>query len=359
MTGLHSQILLAVALWLQLAAGADAAVNVLTWHNDNFRTGQNTNEVFLSPANVKTNTFGLLFTYPVDGQVYAQPLYVAGLVIPGQGTHNVVFIATQHNSVYAFDADSASGTNGGLLWAVNLGTSAVTPNNDFGNRYGAYHDIDPEVGITSTPVIDLAAGTIYVDAFTHEGGSYLHRLHALNLTNGLERAFSPVVVAASVPGTGADSVGGVVTFNPMQQLQRPALTLAGGKLYLACAGYADTDPYHGWVIGYNATNLAPLTNFVFNTTPNSSIASYGANAGDGGIWMSGSGLGVDAQTNLYAIIGNGSFNANVGGGTEYGDSAVRLATTNGLAVADFFTPYNQANPQFRAVSASRFYRLQH
>ena len=338
--GFHYGVFLAAAIAFQPAAGA--AVNVLTWHNDNFRTGQNTNEIILSPANVKTNTFGLLFTYPVDGQVYAQPLYVAGLSIPGQGTHNVVFIATQHNSVYAFDADSATGTNGGLLWSVNLGTSAVTPNNDFGNRYGAYHDIDPEVGITSTPVIDLVAGTIYVDAFTHEGSAYFHRLHALNLTNGLERSFSPVAVTASVPGTGADSVAGVVTFNPMQQVQRPALTLAGGKLYFACAGYADTDPYHGWVIGYNATNLALLTNYVFNTTPNSSIAVYGANAGEAGIWMSGSGLGVDAQTNLYAIIGNGSFNANVAGGTEYGDSAVRLATTNGLAAVDFFTPYNQA-----------------
>lgn len=326
-----------VAAWTALAA-----VNVLTWHNDNFRSGQNTNETVLTPANVNTNTFGLLFNYAVDGQVYAQPLYVSGLQIPGLGSHNVVFVATQHDSVYAFDADSNAGTNNGLIWQVNLGTSAATPNNDFGNRYGPYHDIDPEVGITSTPVIDLASGTIYVDAFTHEGASYFHRIHALNITNGLERPFSPVQVTASVPGNGVDSVAGVVTFNPMQQVQRPALTLAGGKLYLACAGYADTDPYHGWVIGFNATNLVQLTNYVFNTTPNSTIANFGANAAEGGIWMSGSGLGVDAQTNLFAIIGNGSFNTNTSGITEYGDSAVRLATTNGLSATDFFTPYNQA-----------------
>ena len=336
--------LLVTAVWFACAApgNARAAVNMLTWHNDNFRTGQNTNETVLTPADVNTNTFGQLFSHAVDGKVYAQPLYVAGLVIPGLGTRNVVFIATQHNSVYAFDADSATGTNGGLIWSVNLGISAVTPNNDFGNRYGAYHDIDPEVGITSTPVIDPVTGTIYVDAFTHEGAAYFHRVHALILTNGLERTYSPVTVAAAVSGGGADSVSGVVTFNPMQELQRPALTLAGGKLYVAYAGYADTDPYHGWVIGYNATNLVLLTNYVFNTTPNSSIATYGANAGEGGIWMSGSGLGVDAQTNLYAIIGNGSFNASATGGTEYGDSAVRLATTNRLAAVDFFTPYNQA-----------------
>ena len=324
-------------LHLLRLGNASASVNVLTWHNDSFRTGQNTNETALTPANVNTNTFGLLFSYPVDGKVYAQPLYVAGLPVPGLGTRNVVYVATQHNSVYAFDAD---GTNG-LIWQVNLGPSAATPNNDFGNRYGPYHDIDPEVGITSTPVIDLASGTIYVDAFTHEGGSYFHRIHALSITNGVEKPFSPVLVTAAVPGVGVDSVGGVMTFNPMQELQRVALTLAGGKLYVGYAGYADTDPYHGWVIGFNATNLAQLTNCVFNTTPNSTVANYGANAGEGGIWMSGSGLAVDAQTNLFVVIGNGSYNAN-SGGTEYGDSAVRLATTNGLAVADFFTPYNQA-----------------
>lgn len=337
-------IILAAVVWFQLAGAgsARAAVNVLTWHNDNFRTGQNTNELVLTPANVNSSSFGMLFSYPVDGQVYGQPLYVSGLAIPGQGSHNVVFVTTQHDSVYAFDADSNTGTNHGLIWQVSLGTSAVTPNNDFGNRYGPYHDIDPEVGITSTPVIDLAAGLIYVDAFTHEGNSYFHRVHALNITNGLEAAFSPVLLTAAVPGNGVDSVNGVVTFNSEQELQRVALTLAGGKLYVCTSGYADTDPYHGWAIGFNATNLVRLTNYVFNTTPNATVANFGGNAAEAGIWMSGSGLGVDAQTNLFAVIGNGSFNANLAGGTEYGECAVRLATTNGLSVADFFTPYDQA-----------------
>ena len=302
---------------------------------------RNTNETVLTPGIVNSNGFGLLFSYPVDGQVYAQPLYVSGLAIPGRGIHNVIFVATQHNSVYAFDADSNTGTNGGLLWQVNLGPSAATPNNDFGNRYGPYHDIDPEVGITSTPVIDLASGTIYLDAFTHEGSSYFHRIHALDLFTGAEKPFSPVLVSASVPGTGVDSSGGVVTFNPMQEIQRPALTLAGGKVYVAYAGYADTDPYHGWILGFNATNLQLSANSVFNDTPNSTVAAFGANAGEGGIWMSGSGLAVDASTNLYVVIGNGSYNANTGG-TEYGDSALLLSTTNGLAVADYFTPFNQA-----------------
>src|SRR5215471_1150230 len=157
-----------------------AAVDVLTYHNDFARTGQNTNETVLSPSNLGTNTFGKLFAYPVDGQIYAQPLYVSGLNIPGLGTRNVVFVPTMHDSVYAFDADSNMGVNGGLIWQVSLGISAVTPNTDFGNRYGSYHDIRPEVGIIGTPVIDLTAGLIYLDAFTHEGGSYVHRVHALN-----------------------------------------------------------------------------------------------------------------------------------------------------------------------------------
>src|ERR1051326_864050 len=322
---------------------ASAEVNLLTYHNDFGRTGQNTNETLLTPANVSMNSFGQIFAYPVDGFIYAQPLYVAGLNVPGQGARNVVFVATQHNSVYAVDADSNAGPNGGVIWQVNLGTSAATPNNDFGNRYGPYHDINPEVGITSTPVIDLGSGTIYLDAFTHEGTSYYHRIHALNITNGLERSFSPVVVSAFVPGVGVDSSGGRLSFRAIQHLQRPALTLAAGKLYVAYSGFADTDPYHGWVIGFDASTLQQLTNQVFNTAPNSTTATDGPNAGEAGIWMSGNGLAVDAGDNLYFEVGNGSFNANVPGGTEYGDCFVRLSTASSLAVADYFAPYNQAS----------------
>lgn len=316
--------------------------NVLTYHNDNARTGQNLTETNLTRANVNFSNFGKLGSYAVDGYVYAQPLYVSNLPIPGLGTHNVVFVATQHDTVYAFDADSNKGVNHGLLWQVNLGISAATPNNDFGNRYQPYPDIRPEVGITGTPVIDLASGTLYVDAFTREGTNYFHRLHALNITNGTEQANSPVVVTASVAGIGVGSSGGHVAFNAQQELQRSALTLAGGILYISYCGYGDTDPYHGWIIGFNPTTLQQLTNYVFNTTPNSTTNANGVNAGEGGIWMAGGGLAVDANTNLFFEVANGIFNAtNNSGGTEYGDSFMRLSASGHLAVVDYFTPYNQ------------------
>jgi Calx-beta domain len=340
---------------LLTSLSANAQVTIWTYHNNNHRDGANLNETILNPTNVNSTIFGRLFSYTLDGYAYAQPLFIPNLAITGRGTHDVLFVATEHNTVYAFDADNA-GPGGGLLWKSNLGVAAVSTipgvftNKDFGTRYNnnAYTDIEPEVGITGTPVIDTNSGTLYVDVFTGEssGGvtNYFHRVHALNIADGTERSFSPATIAVSVPGTGLDSVGGRVTFNPKQENQRPALTLAGGVLYVAFAAYADTDPYHGWVIGYNASNLAQLTNCIFNTTPNSSIAVYGTNAGEGGIWMGGGGLAVDDNTNLYFEIGNGVFNVtDNSGNTEYGDSFMKLSTSNGLAVADYFTPYNQAN----------------
>ncbi len=319
--------------------------NVLTSRYDNARTGANTNEFLLAPANVHVNTFGRLFTYPVDGYVYTQPLYVANLAIPGQGAHNVVFVATEQDSIYAFDADSNLGTNGGLLWRTNLGTWILSDNGEFGNRYaGQYPDLVPNVGITGTPVIDLASGTIYMDVATREVGAttnYHHRIHALNITNGAEQPYSPVEVAGAVPGTGVGGNGSVVTFDPRQHLQRPGLTLAGGMLFAAYSSYADTDPYHGWVLGFNAASLQPLTNFIFCTTPNATIKAFGANAGEGGIWMDGNGLCVDANTNIYFQTGNGSFSANTNGG-DYSDSIIKLSTINKLSVTDYFTPYDQA-----------------
>ena len=337
-----------------LSLSVSAQVNVLTYHYDLSRAGQNLNETILSPANVSPATFGKLFSYSVDGYVYAQPLYVSGLNVPGRGTHNVVFITTEHNTVYAFDADTSNGTTGGLLWQTNLGPAAVSTiagvytNRDFGNRYNnnSYTDIVPEVGITGTPVIDLASGTLYVDAFTGVPSvgvtNYYHRIHALNIATGTEQPYSPVLVAVSIPGTGVGGNGSTVTFEAKREIQRCALTLAGGIVYVAYAGYADTDPYHGWVLGYDTGTLQLLTNYVFNTTPNSTVAAYGPNAGEGGIWMGGGGLSVDANTNLYFEVGNGVFTAtNNSGGTEYGDSFIKLSTTNGLAVADYFTPWNQ------------------
>jgi hypothetical protein len=317
-------------------------VNVLTYHDNNARDGQNLSEKLLTPANVNSSSFGKILSYSVDGFVYAQPLYVSGLTIPGKGARNVVFVATEHNSVYALDGDSKLGATSGVLWQVNLGPSAATPTSDFGNRNGSFTAIVPEVGITGTPVIDLASKTIYVDAFTHEGSSYFHKMHALDLTTGAERAFSPVTVSASVPGVGVASSGGVVSFEPKQHIHRAALTLADGVLYAAYAGYEDTDPYHGWIIGFNPANLQQLPAYTFNTTPNSTVAAFGAHAGEGGIWMAGCGLSADSSGNLFVVSGNGSFNAlNGSGGTEYGETFLRLSTSGGLAVADYFTPYNQ------------------
>jgi hypothetical protein len=315
--------------------------NVLTYHYDNARDGANTNELLLTPANVNTNYFFKLFTYTVDGEVYAEPLYMAQVAITGQGTHDVVFVATENDSVYAFDADSNAGTNGGLLWYTNLGTAATSVL--FGTRL--HHNVlNPLIGITGTPVIDPVAGTLYVDVLTTpvpDTTNAQHHVHALNIADGTERPYSPVLVAASVPGAGVDSSNGVVTFNANQENSRPALTLAGGVVYVSFASFGDTDPYHGWVIGFNATNLQQATNYVFNTTPNATTAEFGVNAGEGGLWMGGDGLGVDASNNLYFETANGSFSANTNGG-DYGDSFVKLSTTNGFAVANYFTPMDQA-----------------
>jgi hypothetical protein len=328
-----------------------ARVQVPTFHYDNTRQGQNTNETLLTLANVNATNFGRLFSYTVDGYVYCQPLIMTNVNIPGRGVRNVVYIATEHDSVFAFDADSNSDTNGGLLWQTNLGIAAISPSTEYGTRYHPQGNTDlvPEEGATGTPVIDPVSGTIYVDAFTREvvagvSTNYYHRLHALNITNGNEQPYSPVVVAASIPGTGVEGNGSTVTFKAVQHLQRPALTLAGGILYVGYGSHGDTDPYNGWVIGYNETNLVQLTNYIFNTTPNATVAAFGAHAGEGALWMGGNGLCVDASTNLFFEVANGSFSANTNGG-DYGDSFVKLATATNLAVADYFTPYDQTNMQ--------------
>jgi hypothetical protein len=322
-------------------------VPVLTYHYDNSRSAANTNESVLIPSIVNTNNFGLLWSYAVDGYVYTQALYVPNVNIPGLGLHNVIYIGTENDSVYALDADSNTGANGGVLWHTTLGVTPLSNNGEFGNRYGpTYGDIVPEVGITGTPVIDLVTGTIYVDVFTREVGAtstnYYHRIHALNITNGVEQSNSPSVVAATYPGTGVGGNGSVLTFNPEEHNERSALTLAGGILYVGYAGYGDTDPYHGWLFGFSTTNLKMLPDHIFNTTPNATQAAFGAHAGEGGMWMGGNGLCVDASNNLYFESGNGSFSENTNG-KDYADSFIKLATTNGLSVADYFTPYNQAD----------------
>jgi hypothetical protein len=323
-----------------LALRCVSAQNVLTFQYDNSRTGANTNEVVLTPDNVNTTNFGRLFTYTVDGYIYAQPLYITNMTVPGRGVHNVVYVATENDSVYAFDADSNAGPEGGLLWWTNLGIAAESIL--FGTRY--HHNVlNPLIGVTGTPVIDPVSGTIYFDVFcgdVPDTTNCVHRIHALNIATGEERPYSPVLVTASVPGTGVDSTSGVVNFIPQNHMNRPAMTLAGGILYAAYGSYGDTDPYHGWVIGFNATNLQPLSGYAFATTPNATTNSFGVNAGEGALWMGGDGLCVDAANNLYLETGNGSFSAQTNGG-DYGDSFVKLSTAAGLAVLDYFAPSNQ------------------
>ncbi|MDR3460471.1 MAG: PA14 domain-containing protein [Verrucomicrobiae bacterium] len=320
--------LVAVLFWPALSAVA--GVNVLTYHYDNARTGQNTNETVLSPANVASTNFGRIFSQTVDGYVYAQPLVVTNLNLPGKGVRDVVFVATEHDSVYAFDANS----NVPALWWVSFtnpaaGITTVDSQNDIG-----CDDLVPEVGITSTPVIDLATGTIYVSAktkqVTNSVTTFHHQLHALSLTNGAEKFGGPVELAATVAGTGDGNDGaGHVPFDPFKQFNRSALLLNAGVVYIGSAAHCDYGPYHGWLLGYAAQTLT-LSN-VFNTTPNGGL---------GGIWQSGCGPSSDAGNNLYFLTGNGTFDAETNG--DYGDSFVKLSTTNGLKVADYFTPYDQA-----------------
>ena len=322
--GLHAVVATSVS-----NASVSAAVNiavtdlpgVFTHHNDLARTGQNLKEYALSPATVSSSTFGRLFSCAVDGFVYAEPLYVANLVIGG-AVRNVVFIATEHDSIYAFDADSPSCVQ---LWKISfLGTNVTTvPAADTGDT----DDLIPEIGITSTPVIDPVTNTIYVVPKTKETvGSgcsssspcYVHRLHALDITTGSEKFNGPVVIAAT-------------NFVPFRHLQRPALLLANSTVYVSFGSHGDTANYQGWLFGYDPATL--VQKFAWPTTDPTS----GNNAG--AIWSSGSGPSVDTAGNVYIETGNGAFNANTGG-KNYSDSAVKLSPAG--SVLDYFTPFDQA-----------------
>jgi hypothetical protein len=256
---------------------------------------------------------------------------VQNVNIPGQGYHNVVIVATEHDSVYAFDAD---GRSSAPIWHVNFTNPAAgvttVPTADVDSSPNA--DIPVEVGITQTPVIDPATGTIYVVAKTKEVSgstvSYVQRLHALDLATGAEKSGGPVVIQASVPGTGNASVGGTLTFDPLRENERSGGLLSNGVLYLAFTSHSDTEPYHGWVLGYNPSTLQQV--MAYSTTPNG----Y-----DGSVWMNADGVATDSTGSLYFITGNGTFDANTGG-SDYGDSYVRLSPSG--AVQDYFTPSNQA-----------------
>ena len=307
-------VFLAGSLWP--AVSATAGVNVLTYHNDNARTGQNTNETVLTPANVASTNFGQIFMQPVDGYVYAQPLVVTNVTIPGKGVHDVVYVATEHDSVYAFDANSNTVAGAAPLWLVSFINPAagVTTVSSGDVSCG---DLVPEVGITSTPVIDTASGTIYVSAKTKEVinsvTTYYHRLHALDLGTGAEKFGGPVAVQVSVAGTGDGNDGtGHVPFDPLKQLNRSALLLNKGVVYIASASHCDNGPYHGWLLGYGAQTLT-LSNS-FNTTPNGGL---------GGIWHAGGGPACDPSNYIYAITGNGTFDGATN--NDYGDTFLKIS----------------------------------
>jgi hypothetical protein len=296
-------------------------VHVLSSRNDTARTGQNPNEKILSTSTVKAGAFGKLFTRPVDGAVYAQPLYVGGV-----NGKNLVYVATEHNTVYAFNADDKRAT-AAPIWQKSFGTPL--PSTDTRCNLLA-----PEIGITATPVIDLATKTMWFTTRNKEDGRAIHRLHALDIATGLPRANSPVEIKATAPGTGATSENGIITFDPLRQMQRPGLLKVDGRIYLGFASQCDVAPYHGWLMSYDATSLEQKS--VLNTTPN---------GGEGGIWNGGVGLNADAAGDIYfpaadiypSAAAAGPFN----GAGNLGNSLVRVKdTATGFAVQTTFTPFD-------------------
>ena len=299
-----------------LVPAAPAQMSVLTWHNDNARTGQNLQETVLTPANVNSATFGKLFELTTDGKVDAQPLYFAG----------VLYVATEHDTLFAFNA--ASGT---LLWSTSLlGTGETTS-----DRRGC-SQVVPEIGITATPVIDPTAGpngTIYLVAMSKDSfGAYHQRLHALDLSTGAEMPASPVEIQASYPGSGVEGSSGMQIFSPGQHEDRAALLLSNGVVYTSWSSHCDIPPYTSWVIGYDESSLAQVS--VLNLVPNGR---------QGAVWGAGAGPAADSSGNLYLLTGNGTFettldNAGFPAGGDFGNSFVKMSQS--LAVADYFTMSN-------------------
>jgi hypothetical protein len=325
-----------------LAAPPVLATDVLTFHNNNARTGLNDHETILKPANVNQGSFGLLFNLPVDGKVDAQPLYVSSVPLRGVPRRkNIVVVATEHDSVYAFDADS-----GALYWHVSLLSANEAPSDDRGCG-----QVTPEIGITATPVIIRKSGnpaTIYLVAMSKANGTtgtvYHQRLHALALADGSEEAGSPVEIEASFPGNGPGNDGsGHVIFNPADYKERAALLLYNKIIYTAWASHCDIAPYTGWIIGYHLHSLAQVK--VLNVDPNGLPNSPFLPDGSGNsFWGSGAGLSVDDKGFLYGLTANGPFGGLAANGFpgngDYGDTFLKLSTQP-LNVVDYFTPYNQ------------------
>src|SRR5262249_20447924 len=340
MLGIHPQrpVFVSCALFgasfpSALLAQQPKPVSVSTYHNDNARLGLNAQEKQLTLANVNPNQFGKLFSQPVDGFVYAQPLYLPNVNIPGKGIHNVVYVATEHDSVYAFDADGNGGINGHPLWAskfVDPAAGILTVlSQDVHCR-----DIYPEIGITGTPVIDTASATLYlVTKEKHNGHLFVQRLHALDVSTGTEKFGGPVDINATVPGTSDGSSGGQVAFDPLRNNQRPGLLLSNGYVYISWASHCDNGPYHGWVMAYDAHSLTQVA--VWNAT---------ANGGLGGVWQAGGAPAADATGIVFLATGNGTFDADTGG-LDFGDSLLKLGLPAGgqLPVLDYFTPADQAD----------------
>jgi hypothetical protein len=324
-------VFLAIFLPGFLAPRAAGQASVLTYHNDAARTGQNLSETLLTPGNVNQTHFGKKFAQGVDGYVYAQPLYMPNVAISGKGMHNVVFVVSEHDTAYAFDADDNTGGNAMPLWVTSFLGTGITPMLSSDN---GCTDLVPEIGITSTPVIDPMSETIFILAMTKvKNGNiitYHQHLHALDVTTGLERTGSPVEIMAAVAGNGDGSMNGMVSFDPFQENQRSGLALVNGQVIIAWASHCDFDPYHGWVMAYDEKTLKQTA--VYNNTPNGSR---------GGIWQSGDAPAVDAAGNMFLETGNGTFNANKGG-TEYGDTVQKLSLSGStISVGDYFTPSNQ------------------
>jgi len=309
-------------------SGAAVATDVVTYHNDNARTGQNLNETILNLSNVNSSSFGKLFTMPVDGVIDAEPLYLSSVSIPGKGTHNVLYAVTENDTVYAFDAD-----NGSLLWQVSLLESGESASDDHGCG-----QITPQIGITSTPVIDRKIGpngTIYTVAMSkNTNGNYFQRIHALDLTTGKEEFDGPTTVSARYKGTGDNSHNGYVIFDPAQYAEREGLLLLNGVIYTGWTSHCDARPYTGWLIGYSARTLKRTS--VLNVTPNGN---------EGSIWQAGSGMASDGE-NIYFLDANGDFDTNLNSrgfpkNGDYGNAFMKISTNdNKLRVADYFNMYN-------------------
>jgi hypothetical protein len=292
-------------LWSGSGSPVRSPASVLTQHNNGERTGANLNEVILTPSNVSTKQFGMLFRRVVDDQIYGQPLVVTDVKLRG-GTHDLVYVTTVNNSVYAFDANDPYASE--PFWHVNFGT----PPNVYDGKYGCT-DMNGNMGIIGTPVIDAQDGTLYVVAATRIGDGYLQRLHALDLATGADRALSPVTITA--PG-----------FDPLMQSQRPGLLLSRGKVYIGYASHCDKEPYHGFLLSYDAKSLQQTG--VFNTSPAGKAAS---------IWQFGQAPAVDAEGNIYFVTGNGSWN----GSSDFSESFLKLDSN--LKMLDWFTPTDHAH----------------